>query len=160
MTEVFRLTGTKDMVALSKALKGWDNELRRQLHRDFRDAAKPLIPVVREALRESYPQRGGLAEQMARSKIRITFKTGRNPGIQIVIPGLQAKLGENYGLIRHPVYADPNKTRREQRWVAQKIDAGAVHRAVSARLDLLIPGVEKAINIVNARVLGRFNKGV
>lgn len=156
MSGDFKVTGADQLLAMSKALKGWDNELRKEMHKGIRDAAKPLIPIVREALRQTYPKRGGLADKMAKSKIRTAYRTGSDPGVTIIIPGLQAKLGEDYGLIRHPVHANPNKTRRQWAWVAQSVDAGAIEAAVNANLDEVIPGIERILAITATRVLGDF----
>jgi hypothetical protein len=148
-----------ELLALSKALKGWDNELRKELHKGLRDAAKPLIPVVREALRQTYPKRGGLNERMAKAKIRTQFRTGRDAGISFVVTGLQIRLGEQYGTIRHPVFPDTSKPRREWTWVAQQLETGAIKRAVDDNLELVVPGVTATLEMVTGRALGRFKGG-
>jgi len=149
-----------DLLRLSKALKGFDPVLRKELHKGLRDAAKPLIPVVRKTLGEVYPKRGGLAAVMAKSKVRTAFRTGtKDPGVSIIIPGVQAKLGENYGLLRHPVFGRPGKTRREWRWVNQHLDVGAIAKAVHENLDKVLPGIDAVLEVTATRVLGEFTHG-
>lgn len=160
MTDPISVTGADDIVAISKALKTFNLELRKEFTRGIVAAGKPLIPIVREALAQSYPKSGGLAAKMARSRVRIALRTGtKDPGLSVVIPGIQAKLGEEYGFIRHPVYGRPGQTRREWTWVKQDIDTGAINRAVIANLDKVIPDVEAILEQTATRVLGEFTRG-
>lgn len=151
----FSVTGLDQMLALSKALKGWDAELRKEMHKGFRDAAKPMLPVIREGIRQDYPQRGGLAAKMAKAPAKTQYLTGRDPGVRITVKGLQIKLGEVYGLIRHPVFADPDKTRREWTWVSQKIPANQIQDRVRRNVRLVLPGLEDVLERTAQKVLSR-----
>lgn len=102
--------GTSDFLALSKALKeAGDTELRKELHKAMRDAAKPLIPKVREAARQSFPSRGGLNERMAKKPIRSAVRTGaKTAGVRIQGTKVDPRIN-NEGRIVHPVFGRTGK---------------------------------------------------
>lgn len=125
----FEIRGAEDFLKLSKALKqAGHTQLRKELHAGMRKAVKAHMPKVREVLAEDLPS--GL-QNRANVKQNIRVKTGRDPGVTVVVPygkrnrnGLgasNARMLNREGQIRHPVYADPEKTRKEWRWVNQSI---------------------------------------
>lgn len=97
--------GTSDFRALSKALKdAGETGLRKELHKVMRDAAKPVIPKVRAAARESFPKAGGLAERMAKKPIRSTVRTGNaTAGVRIQGTKVDPRINDE-GRIAHPVF--------------------------------------------------------
>lgn len=132
-----------DLLKVSKALKEWDKELRSQLHKDIKAVGKPMEPVIREALEEEYPKRGGLAQQMSQAKILTQWRTGREPGVAWQVRGLQVKLGEVYGMLRHPVYGQKGKTRKEWKWVKQPVKLeGFMQKRVTQMASTLVPEFE------------------
>lgn len=87
--------------------------VRRQMIRNLRAAAAPIVPDIQESARESLPKAGGLNEAMAAQKPKVTVRTtGRTAGVSI-----RSKVRGNYtntGQWRHPVFSSDRK-----RWVKQ-----------------------------------------
>lgn len=96
--------GADDFLALSKALKAaGKTELRKELHKQMRDVAKPLIPKVRDAARNSLPKKGGLNERIARKGYRPQVRTGeKTAGVRIVGAKVDPRI--NDGRVYHPVF--------------------------------------------------------
>jgi hypothetical protein len=97
--------GADDFLKLSKALKAaGQGELRKALNKTMKDAAKPLIPKVRAAARDSLPKTNGLNERMARKPYRVQVRTGATTaGVRIVGTKLDPRIN-NEGRIFHPVF--------------------------------------------------------
>lgn len=138
MPDDFTVRGADDFYRLSKALKAaGKTELRKELHKGLRRAARPLIPKARAEARARLPKRGGLAEQIAKEPARIQVRTGKDPGIRVVVGKKRGGArAANQGVIRHPVFGD-----REQ-WVDQRVKPGWFDEpmndaAPSIRRDLL-----------------------
>jgi hypothetical protein len=107
--------GADAFLALSKHLKAiGETELRKELHRGLRQAAKPIIQAQKEAAARDLPQRGGLAKRVARSRITASVKTGRDPGVSIKT----RRTSTDTGRLRHPVFGN------RERWVTQTVDKG------------------------------------
>lgn len=120
MADDFRVRGADDFLRLSKALKAAGRtELRKDLHKGLRKAAKPLIPKARAEARSRLPQRGGLAAQIAKEPARVQVRTGKDPGIRILIGKKRGGArAANQGRIRHPVFGNPEV------WVDQQVKPG------------------------------------
>lgn len=95
-------------------------DLRKEMNRGLRSAAKPLIADARQFARETLPKQGGLNEKVARSRFRVKITTGRDPGVRITATGLDARL-DSQGRLRHPVYGN------RRAWVQQKVTPGWFH---------------------------------
>lgn len=152
MPSDFQVSGTRDFVKLSKALKAAGRtEMRKGLNKGLRSAAKPMIPVLKQAAAEAFPKRGGLAAREAKTRFRIQVRTGSEPGVRVVADGryVNIKLSNTRGVIRHPVFADPAKTRREWKWVNQSVgQVGWADRAVGLRAHEVVPALEKVMQDV------------
>jgi hypothetical protein len=116
----FTVRGTGDFIRLSKALKAAGRtELRKELHKGMRKAARPLIPKARAEARARLPQSGGLADQVAREPARVQVRTGRDPGVRVVIGRKRGGARQaNRGVIRHPVFGNRDV------WVDQRVRPG------------------------------------
>lgn len=116
-----QVEGAEQFLALSKALKhAGRGELRKELNRQLRVTAKPLIKETRAVARATLPQRGGLAAQVAREPQRVQVRTGRKTaGVRIVVGRKRggARMS-NRGRLRHPVFGN------RERWVTQPVPAG------------------------------------
>lgn len=102
----FEVRGAEDFLDLSKALKAaGQTELRKELNKAIRAAAKPLIPMTRAAARRDLPARGGFAAGVARAPQRVQVRTGqKSAGIRVVVgKNSSGARGANAGTIRHPV---------------------------------------------------------
>lgn len=154
----FRVNGADKFLAVSKALKAaGETGLRKELNKSIRDAAKPLIPKTRAAAKASLPQRGGLAALVAKAPQRVQVRTGqKTAGARIVVGKNRRSAGAraaNRGTIRHPVFADGNKTRDQWTWVNQEVDAGWFDETLEAEADSVLPAVEKAIEDMAERIV-------
>lgn len=89
---------------LSRRLKLAAPELRKELHKGVRTAAKPLVPAVRASARRSFPNRGGLATAMARKPYRTQSRTGAaTAGVRIVGSKVDPRINSD-GRVQHPVF--------------------------------------------------------
>jgi hypothetical protein len=120
-----------DFYRLSKALKAAGNKkMRSQLNQRIKKAAEPMKQVVRDAARAELPKKGGLNETVAARKINVSPRTGRDPGIKLVMPKTQP--GYLFGDIKHPVFEKDKAGRKERKtagdksvkWVEQHIGPG------------------------------------
>jgi hypothetical protein len=98
--------GAEDLLALSKRLKAaGQKDLRNELHKAMRDAAKPLIPKVRAAARAKLPKAGGLNERIAKKPYRSQVRTGATTaGVRITGTKVDPRINE--GRVWHPVFGD------------------------------------------------------
>lgn len=142
----FEVTGAEDLLKLSKNLKaaGRITE-RKDFHRDLTKALKPIVPEIREEIRTEYPKRGGLAARQAKRPITPKFKTGSDTaGLSITLRGVTMLLAENYGRLRHPVFADKTKTRKEWTWRDQVMPVGMIGAFARTRIQHYLPAISEA----------------
>lgn len=99
------IKGANDFLALSKRLKAaGEKDLRNELNKVMRDAAKPLIPKVKAAGGDRFPQSGGLAARMAKKPYRAQVRTGaKTAGVRIVGTKVDPRMDAT-GRIYHPVF--------------------------------------------------------
>jgi hypothetical protein len=97
--------GARDFLTVSKHLKAaGEGDLRKEFHKTVRDAAKPLLPKVREAARSRGPKRGGLNSRLAKKPYRVQARTGaKTAGVRIVGSKVDPRIN-NLGRVAHPVY--------------------------------------------------------
>lgn len=123
MAADFEVKGADDFLRLSKALKAaGQTELRKELHKALRDAARKAMPEAERNLAESLPylRRGKAVSQVVR------VRTGRDSGVTVGVAfgskrSTNARLANARGVFRHPVFADGEKTRKEWAWVDQPV---------------------------------------
>lgn len=140
-----------NFLQVSKALKAaGETELRKELHKGVKKAARPLIPKARAAAKTQLPQRGGLAKRVAGSPMRTQVRTGTNKyGVRLVVGknGSGAR-DANRGRIRHPVFGN------RDRWVDQRVPSGwfddtmraaapAIRKDVQAAIDKVVNDIAK-----------------
>lgn len=110
MSDDFTVRGAEQFLALSKRLKAaGEKELRKELNRGLREAAKPLAKLTKQEALRSLPSRGGLAALVASSPQKVQVRTGASTaGVRIVVgkKGGGARAADE-GLIRHPVFGKP-----------------------------------------------------
>jgi hypothetical protein len=104
--------GADDFYKLSKALKAaGQTELRKELHKAVRDAAKPLVPKVRQAAREKLPTTGGLNERIAKKPYRAQARTGvKTAGVRITGSKVDPRINDQ-GRVGHPVFGRKGKAK-------------------------------------------------
>lgn len=141
----FEIHGAESFLNLSKALKhAGRTEMRKELHKGIRKAARPLIPKARKEARSKLPQRGGLAERVAREPARTQVRTGSDPGVRIVIGTKRGGArATNRGLIRHPVFG-------QDVWVEQRIEPGWFDNSMMGEKAAIQRDIERAmLNVVD-----------
>jgi hypothetical protein len=146
----FEVTGAEDFYRLSKALKAAGRtDLRKELNKSLRAAAKPLIPQTRAAARQMLPKRGGLADAVARVPQRVQVRTGQaTAGVRIVVgKNRSAARASNRGLIRHPVFGN------RQAWVEQKVPSGWFDDTLRRSGREVLPALEQAMQDVAEKVV-------
>jgi hypothetical protein len=163
MAADFEVKGADQFYRLSKALKDAGHvEMRKFLHKSMCEAANKAKLEVAKGLAEVLPNR--IADRGLNVKQLVQVKTGTDPGVTVAVRfgvkagrGLGAKnaqLANRLGKIRHPVYADGEKTRREWRWVDQSIgaagwfDKGWMNQAPAIRKELEAGLVQVADDVV------------
>lgn len=150
------VTGADDLLRLSKQLKAAGKVMeRKDFHRDLTRGLMPIAPDIRNFIAEEYPQRGGLAERTAKRRITPKLKTGnKTAGLSVALNGVTILLAENYGRLRHPVFADAkNKTRKEWTWVNQVMPVGMIAAFAKTRIQIYSPAISKAYRDAIERVL-------
>jgi hypothetical protein len=110
--------GGAELVRISRALRGVNNpELKKRFRRELRQAAKPLVPVVRASI-QAIPSRtgdGSLRRDMSKAT-RIEVRTaGRDANVAIRVDGRKMPAGKRSLAAymegtkkpwRHPVYGN------------------------------------------------------
>jgi len=149
VTDDFRVEGAEQFLALSKALKAAGRkDLRNELNKAMRNGAKTLIPKARAEALARLPQRGGLARQVSKEPARVQTRTGRDPGVRVVVGKRQGGArSANRGVIRHPVFGN------RERWVDQKVPAGWFDDPMKDSAPEIRKALEQGIEDVAQRVV-------
>jgi hypothetical protein len=126
-----RISGADQLGNLSKRLRaaGEDGKgLRKELYRGIQRTTKPLKADARQAATQQLPSRGGLAAQVAKSKLSTrTRGGGRNVGVRIVANGDAARSTDR-GVVAHPVFGNRGVWVRQvvlPGWFTDTMRAGA-----------------------------------
>lgn len=150
MADDFEIQGADQFLRLSKALKhAGHREMRKDLTRAMRVAAKPLIPEARREARRRLPNRGGLAQQVAREPMRVQVRTGsRTAGVRIVVGDKKGGAqGANRGVIRHPVFGN------RKVWVNQTVPRDWFDDPMNEGAPRIRRGLESALDEIAGRVV-------
>lgn len=140
----FEVRGADQFLKLSKALKhAGRTGLRKELNAGMRRAARPLIRKTRDEARRRLPSAGGLAAQVAKEPQRIQVRTGRTPGVRVVVGKKQGGArAANKGVIRHPVFGN------REVWVDQKVAPGWFDDPLRSSAPAIRRDVERAMQDV------------
>ena len=141
-----------DLKRLGINLKTAKPELRKQLLKDLREAGKPTVSDIRAGILATFPNRGGLANRMAKTSLGVRNRLSGNAAVRLQgtsrqVRGLQQM--DREGTWRHPIFgqgiginaegkkvrvksfggtAFTKEERRSWKWVAV---AGLEHRYIS-----------------------------
>lgn len=150
MAEDFEIRGAEQFLKLSKALKhAGRTELRKELTAGMRRAGKPLIAASRKEALRRLPQKGGLAQQVAKEPQRVQVRTGaRTAGVRIVVGKKRGGArSANRGVVRHPVFGN------REVWVNQRVPKGWFDDAMKAGAPTVRRELEKAMRDVAEKVV-------
>jgi hypothetical protein len=142
--------GAEQLAALAKRLReAGENELRKELLRALREINKPIIADIRANARRTLPQRGGLAEVVAKSKIATrTRASGPRAGIQIRGTGKVRISAINKGKVRHPVFGN------KKNWAEQKVKPGWFDEPIEANLPKVRESLVEAMDNIAQKIAG------
>lgn len=88
----------------AKLKRAGDGDLRKQFHKEMKEAAKPLLPAVRRSATARFPSRGGLNRHMARgARYRTVAKTGLSTAGVSIRANRTDPRADSQGRIAHPV---------------------------------------------------------
>jgi hypothetical protein len=144
----FEVHGADQFLRLSKALKeAGQTGLRKELNKGLREATKPLIAQTRVAA-SRLPQRGGLAARVAKTPQRVQVRTGRDPGVRIVVPkSSSGARAADAGQVRHPVFGN------RKVWVTQKVTGGWFSDTLRDGASVVRPKLRDALEAIADRVV-------
>lgn len=111
-----QIKGAEQFGDLARSLRAaGDKDLKRELYRGLNRAAKPLKAEAKKSAAATLPKSGGLAARVAKSKFSTRTRTGRDPGVSIVVTG--TALSTDRGYVSHPVFGTGA-------WVRQSVKGG------------------------------------
>lgn len=144
------ISGAEDFLRLSKALKhAGRKELRKELNREIKVAAKPIIKKTRARARADLPSGGGLNKIVAKEPQRIQVRTGaKTAGVRIVVGKKRGGArAANKGFIRHPVFGN------REVWVTQRVPSDWFDGPARESESELRRSVEKAMQEIVNRIV-------
>jgi hypothetical protein len=146
--------GGEKLAALDRALKkASERDLAKQLDKGVRRPLQELIPKLPASALATLPKRGGLAAQIAASKIGVRrYNAGRYPGVRLVARNAYGLARKDRGKLRHPVFADQSQTRDEWTWVDQDIRPGWFSNVTEPERPRLARELEAAIDAVARQI--------
>lgn len=142
----FEVRGADDFLKLSKALKrAGRGDLRKELNKAMKVAAKPLVNVARDAFRSGLPSGGGLNAFMAKKPITVVTRTGKDPGVSVKVAKADPRL-DSAGRLTHPVFGRrPN--------VVQQVQPGIFSTAMQAETPEIRGDLEQALENFAERIV-------
>lgn len=158
MVDDISVRGSEDLEALARRLKdAGETELRKELLRGIRASNKATILKIRESALANLPRRGGLAELVAKSQIGTRASlSGSKVGVRIrglnkSVRGLNSM---NAGAIRHPVFADGEKSRDEWTWVNQRVTPWFFTKPIEHDLPHIRTSIQRVMADVARKIEG------
>ena len=141
--------GPEQLARISRQLREEANRgLRRELDKALREAVAPLRTALPESARETLPKRGGLAGQIAASRISVRrIPAARGGGLRLTATNPRALRLLNRGRVRHPVFG-------REPWVTQKVRPGWWDRPI----EQAGPDVQAAVKEAVGRVADRIER--
>jgi len=125
-----KIVGQRQLQDLSRDLKasGADS-LRKEMRKGLRDSAKIVVRSVKEHAPDRLPQRGGLADLVARSSFSVQTWT---TNVKIRVKRRQQTGGKlmdlnalDRGRVRHPLHGN------RSRWYNQSVPSGSITDAAA-----------------------------
>lgn len=115
-----KVEGAQQLTELAAKLKRLERgDLRRELLKSIRTAAKPLGEEARKSAAETLPKSGGLAAEIAATPVRVRSSlSGRSARVRLSDPTPHRTRALDRGRLRHPVFGNRDN------WVSQQIPPG------------------------------------
>lgn len=157
---MFELRGGEDLNRVSHELRaaGDGKELTKQLRKEIRSAARPLVPLVRSSIRSIPAKRGysasGLRGAMSRATGLSIRTTGTDAGVVIRVDG--RKMPSHAGTL--PAYMEGTKPRwrhpvfgNTENWVDQESHPYFYRVVLLAGIRARV-GVNRALDTVSKKI--------
>lgn len=124
---MIRTEGTDDLQKIADELReAGDKKLARKVGAAIRKAAKPAGQTALRAGAYDMPGRGGLRSKLLESKIGVSaWLRSQRALVEVKLRNPVDLRALDRGILRHPVFADPEKTRKQWTWVRQEVREGA-----------------------------------
>jgi hypothetical protein len=144
-----RVEGIEGLASLARDLKAaGEKGLTKELRAGLQRSTRPLKEAARAGALEYLPASGGLADEVAASKLTSRASLlGRNPSLKIVAAGRPNAEGRKHdldamdrGRLRHPLYG-----RRHARWYTQLVRPGWFSESLQKRAPAVRQEIEKAV---------------
>lgn len=145
---MYEIHGAEQLAALSRQLKAaGEKDLQRELSKAIAKAMKPLRAELPRSALAKLPRRGGLAAQVAASKLRNTRRnTGRAVGLRLTATNPDnIRRIDRRGEVRHPTFGHGP-------WVTQKVTPGWFTQPTDALAPQARADVEAAMNTIAAKL--------
>jgi hypothetical protein len=144
----FEVRGSHDLAVLAKRLKdAGRGDLRKELLKGIRTAAKEAIPDIRQSAYRTLPRRGGLAQAVGgQAYTTRTSLALSGAKVRIVGQGMKELTDIDEGRLRHPVFGDRST------WRGQAVTPGFFSGAVARRAPDIRKQIEAAVNDIAKQV--------
>lgn len=141
MSGSYKVTGADELAKVARRLKdAGETELRKEMLRGIRTAAKPVVPDIKASARDRLPKAGNLNDVIARSKIGVrTRLAGEKVGVRIRGVGRHNLVALQYGRVRKPLFGN------RAHWFEQQVEPGFFDDPIEKRQDDLRRGLERVI---------------
>jgi hypothetical protein len=123
------ITGTADFERAARALRQHGSKGQRgQFAKAINSATKPLRAAAKVSAATTLPQRGGLARQVARSRLTTRRRaSGAGAGVRIQARGIDQLALIDRGLVVHPTFGRRPRVAQPVApgWFSRPMQAGA-----------------------------------
>lgn len=139
-----QVKGVEQLRQLGQGLEAFsDRKFKAAVSRRISKVVKAQAEAAaKERAHEILPKRGGLNRMVDGAKLTVRTKSaGKSVGVtavmrQVKAGGRQRDLNRlDQGQLRHPVHADPTKTRKDWTWVSQPVKPGFFSDPMTALAD-------------------------
>jgi hypothetical protein len=121
-------------------------EFQRSVMASIAKEMEPLPEAVRQSALDILPKRGGLNRLVASQVITEQKNPDSVKAFMVGRKRMRELLRLDRGLVRHPVYADPKKTRKQWKWVNQAVPQRFWTRPVKQREDAIKAAARAAMD--------------
>lgn len=142
-----------DYKAFAKNLKAADKKIATEARKELRTVGRDLGDQILKEGAEPLPHSGGLADWiMARANVRVSITASRlelalGMKKKDLIPRLDSK-----GALRHPVWADASKPRKQWTWVDQRTETATWTDAFTRRRVEYVEAASRAVEAAMRKV--------
>lgn len=148
MMSDFSVRGSHDLAVLARRLKdAGRGDLRKELLKGIRTAAKEAIPDIRQSAYRTLPRRGGLAQRVGSQPYTTRTSLALSGAkVTIVGRGMQELADIDAGRLRHPVFGNRST------WAGQSVTPKFFSGAVERRAPDIRKQIESSINDIAKQV--------